>query len=108
MRKRGVSDVLLPRIYERDIDVLIQEELLFNESVRSLFSKALELRDSIQIDRCALSVFDSTGETDIEARFSCGEHRGALLIENKIDAAFSQPNRSDIANVQRFYRHSLG
>lgn len=95
MSNRGIGDVLLPRLYERDIDVLVQEELLFNESVRSLFSSALELPDSIQIDRCALSVFDSTGETDIEARFSCGEHRGALLIENKIDAAFqpTQPER---------------
>ena len=95
MSKRNISDVQLPRLYERDIDVLVQEELLFNESVRSLFSKALELLNSIQIDRCTLSVSDSTGETDIEARFSCGEHRGALLIENKIDAAFqpTQPER---------------
>lgn len=93
--KHGVRDVLLPRLYERDIDVLIQEELLFNQSVRSLFSEALKLPGSIQIDRCALSVFDNTGETDIEVRFSRGEHRGALLIENKIDAAFqpTQPER---------------
>ncbi|WP_164938050.1 PD-(D/E)XK nuclease family protein [Bradyrhizobium guangxiense] len=95
MSEHGVSDVLLPRLYERDIDVLIQEELLFNESVRYLFSKALKLPHPIQIDRCALSVSDSTGETDIYARFSCGELRGALLIENKIDAAFqpTQPER---------------
>ncbi len=89
------NDISLPRLYERDIDVLVQEELLFNQHVASLFGSRLGLPTPIQITRCALSVSDASGETDIEARFSAEGCYGALLIENKIDAAFQprQPER---------------
>jgi hypothetical protein len=83
-----------PRLYERDIDFIVREELLFNEHVRTLFRYKLELPDAITVESCLLSVSDNTGETDIEVRFACGELRGMMLIENKIDAAF-QPNQPE-------------
>lgn len=86
---------LLPRLYERDIDVLLQEELLFNPAVVKVFSDALGLQAVPQISECGLSVVDATGETDVHAIFAMPGARGTILIENKIDAAFQprQPER---------------
>ncbi|MBZ9774021.1 PD-(D/E)XK nuclease family protein [Mesorhizobium sp. CO1-1-8] len=86
---------VLPRLYERDIDVLLQEELIFNEGVRRLFSTALELDETFQVLACRLSVVDASGETDVLATISVGSRRGFLLVENKIDASFQprQPER---------------
>jgi len=90
-----MADLLLPRLYERDIDVLLQEELIFNDAVNAIFRDALKLDGSFRIQKCRLSVVDETGETDLFAVFSFGNRSGALLIENKIDAAFQprQPQR---------------
>lgn len=89
------SALLIPRLYERDIDVLIQEELVFNQATRLLFSQALDVPAIEHVHYCNLSVVDSTGETDLLVAFSIGDADCALLIENKIDAAFQprQPER---------------
>ena len=68
----GPETVRLPRLYERDIDVLLQEELIFNRSVCRVFSSALGFEDLLQVNQCLLSVVDGTGETDLWARFSLG------------------------------------
>jgi hypothetical protein len=89
------AEVVLPRLYERDIDVLLQEELIFNEAVCDIFSSALGLNAPLRVSECSLSVVDGTGETDLLARFLVDGKSGVLLIENKIDAAFQpmQPER---------------
>jgi hypothetical protein len=89
------AEVLLPRLYERDIDVLLQEELIFNEAVCNIFSSALGLTAPLRVSPCTLSVVDGTGETDLLVRFLVNGASGVLLIENKIDAAFqpTQPER---------------
>jgi hypothetical protein len=75
--------------------LLLQEKLIFNKAVCSIFSNALGLKFTLRIIQCSLSVVDGTGETDLLARFDSGEESGVLLIENKIDAAFQpmQPER---------------
>jgi len=87
--------ILLPRLYERDIDVLLQEELIFNQNVALTFAKALGLTHPLHVRDCRLSVVDQTGETDVFALFETGGQKGLLLIENKIDAGFQprQPER---------------
>jgi hypothetical protein len=89
------AEVALPRLYERDIDVLLQEELIFNEAVCDVLSSALGFKAPLQVSECSLSVVDGTGETDLLARFVIDGKSGVLLIENKIDAAFQpmQPER---------------
>jgi hypothetical protein len=89
-----MPQIILPRLYERDIDVLLQEELIFNEHVRNLLANALNLT-SMHASECSLSVMDATGETDLVAKYSCNNRNGILLIENKIDAEFQplQPER---------------
>jgi len=90
-----MAEVLLPRLYERDIDVLLQEELIFNDVVCQLFSDALPLGQPMQVHQCRLSVVDQSGETDLYAMFTSGDKNGIILIENKIDASFQprQPER---------------
>lgn len=90
------AEISLPKLYERDIDVLLQEELIFSQSVCDLIGTALGFRAPLVVNQCALSVVDATGETDLLARFSIEEgQEGVLLIENKIDANFQplQPER---------------
>jgi hypothetical protein len=85
----------LPRLYERDIDVLLQEELIFNEAVREVIRRQLSIEAPLEIVRCGLSVVDETGETDLVAQFVSGNTEGVILIENKINAVFqtTQPQR---------------
>ena len=94
-QRQEMTDVQLPRLYERDIDVLLQEELVFNRKVCEVISEALRLKGALCVQQCRLSVVDQTGETDLFAHFSIGDQQGVLLIENKIDAAFQprQPER---------------
>ena len=86
---------VLSRLYERDIDVLLQEELIFNARRSDLLAGALRLEGTLKVHRCQPSVVDATGETDVLAAFSLGNRHGAILIENKIDAGFQprQPER---------------
>jgi hypothetical protein len=94
-RADELAAVLLPRLYERDIDVLLQEELIFNPAVALLFAKALGFDQPLLVRDCRLSVVDNTGETDVFALFEVEGRKGVLLIENKIDAGFMprQPER---------------
>jgi hypothetical protein len=48
------ADVMLPRLYERDIDVLLQEELIFNEAICDVFSNALGLEAPFRVSECSL------------------------------------------------------
>lgn len=82
---------VLPRLYERDIDAVLQEELLFNAAVRRLFAKSVGWRD-LAVESCRLSQVDSTGETDVVADCQLETGGATLLVENKIDAAF-QPDQ---------------
>ncbi len=95
IQMQALTNISIPRLYERDIDILMQEELLFNGGVKTLFGTVLKLSAPIEVSTCRLSVWDNTGETDIECRFSSEQCDGVLLIENKIDAAFQprQPER---------------
>jgi len=87
------TSIDLPRLYERDIDVLLQEELVFNPTLLQLIASELGL-EQINVEQCRLSVVDDTGETDLFAHFSMADRRGVLLIENKVDAVF-QPNQPE-------------
>lgn len=73
------AEVMLPRLYERDIDVLLREELIFNEADCDIFSSALGLNAPWQVSECSLSVVDGTGETDLLARFLVDGESGVLL-----------------------------
>ena len=50
-----MSEIVLPRLYERDIDVLLQEELVFNDKVCEVISQALRLVGKLSVHQCRLS-----------------------------------------------------
>ncbi len=91
----SVNDALLSRLYERDIDVLLQEDLIFSEPLCQLVSRSLNFHEQLRVTQCRLSVVNSTGETDLFAYLDLTERAGILLIENKIDVKFQprQPER---------------
>ena len=89
-----MSELSLPRLYERDIDFLLQEELIFNPMVQQIFCDALKISRDLRIEKCGLSVSDTSGETDVFAEGIAGNQRCAILIENKIDAVF-QPRQGE-------------
>lgn len=68
---------------------------MFNEEVKRLFASALGVSGVVEFRNCRLSVVDETGETDLLAELSVENGAAAILIENKIDAAFQplQPER---------------
>ena len=90
-----IGEIILPRLYERDIDVVLQEELLFNSAVVGLFVEVLGLPRPVTVRRCELSVIKINGETDVLVSVLGANKNFGILIENKIDASFQerQPER---------------
>lgn len=85
------------RKYERDIDLLVAEELSVSQGFRSWFLQQTKFSAS---DNCALvDVFvswsDSSGESDLVAVFARSDGSPfAIHVENKIDAPF-MPNQRE-------------
>ena len=86
----------IPGVCERDLDLLLLEELVASHVFRAWFA-----------DRCAVpapidsgwfdvqrSVTQSLGESDLEFTFESSSGLVRLLIENKVDAGF-QVNQAD-------------
>ena len=92
----GAIPVTLEAIYERDIDLLLLEELASNDTLRSYvlekaFGRALA---GCKVRVVAHSVVDPEwGESDIEVIVDTPGGSLALLIENKINAEF-QPGQA--------------
>lgn len=81
----------LKKVYERDIDLILIEELHSSLGFREWFGRQLGLDsdDTKELIDIRHSVTDFTGESDIELGL-CGEDgvRRLVLVENKIDAEF--------------------
>lgn len=81
---------------ERDIDVLLAEELRVNPIFARWFLDAQNVNSQVEVPavRTSVSEMDGRGrETDVLALFGADkENRHAVLVENKIEADF-QPNQ---------------
>ncbi len=76
----------LSYVSEKDIDLLIIEELISSEEFRNLFLYRTN-RHNYSIHSIEHSKFDPIhGESDITVLFTIGTDKYALLIENKVDA----------------------
>lgn len=82
------SDTSLPRLYERDVDVLLAEEFVFNRQLIRFLAESLKIHSPADVRHCRLSVEDAMGETDLLIELEIGPETGMILIENKIDANF--------------------
>lgn len=83
------------RMEERDVDLLLLEELLASATFRAWFLPVCGLTPHLTPVTGGRSISTANGESDIEIEFEDGAHRIQLLIENKINAAFqaTQPER---------------
>lgn len=88
--------VQLRNVKERDIDLLVVEELASSRDFRDWFARRTSVPTPGMLSRVSHSVFEGGhGESDLEVLFEHKGRRVLLLVENKIDAAFQplQPER---------------
>jgi len=81
-------------VTERDVDLLIVEELASDSGFREWFLSEVGLSGPFELIEIAHSVSDSSGESDIEVTVGCGTDKVLVLIEDKIDAPL-QPRQAE-------------
>ena len=79
-------DIVLNYVYERDIDLLVIEEIVSNKEFANIFFSKIGMRDNEVLKAYHSLTHISLGESDITIVIKNGERKHALLIENKIDA----------------------
>lgn len=98
------EDLTLESVSERDIDLLLIEELKCSEGFREWFLSHLAMAlghapwrglSSYRVRHSVTGVGKHTGETDVEVSFDASGTRVLVLVENKVDAPFQldQPSR---------------
>jgi hypothetical protein len=111
------GSIILPRFYERDIDILLAEELQVSPAFANWFLSATKCADceAGKVLEVAVSKSDNLGESDLVVLFESVDttSRFALFIEDKIDAPL-QPEqlaryrkRAEIGRQRDFYSHFL-
>ncbi len=92
---------IIESVRERDIDLLLLEELYAKSGFDKLLFDSIEQKNLVFIDAYRSVVFGGLGETDIEVH--CKNNKNGelfyILIENKIDANFQ--NKQYDRYVQR-------
>lgn len=105
---------------ERDLDLLLREELYVSEGFQQFFFfnlgekvKAAPLPSSRAVDEETLqnakltcvrhSVFQCGGESDLEVHLNCSGRRIRILIEDKIDAAFQNQQAEGYISRGEYY-----
>ena len=82
-----MEERMMNAIVERDIDLLVLEEMVSNPDFLSVFVKKLGINYGVEIVSYFHSVMDrDLGESDITVIINNNGKNHALLIENKIDA----------------------
>lgn len=79
---------ILESVRERDVDLLILEELYAKTGFETLFLKIIDKQDFSFVKAYRSMTTAGLGETDIQAEFIFGQKQLILLIENKVDAEF--------------------
>jgi hypothetical protein len=80
----------LDRVEERDIDLLLLEELICEQGMRDLLAQLVlgETNDAAFLEVSNSISTASDGESDLIAIYALGDRRLAVMIENKISASF--------------------
>ena len=90
------EDLTLESVTERDVDLVLVEELKCSEGFRKWFlTKALgrtpwRAPSSLRVRHSVSGAGKHAGETDIEIGFFAAGKRVVLLMENKVDAPFQR------------------
>jgi len=80
-------------VYERDVDLLLLEELHCSASFVEWFGRQVGVQNA-EFDNAWCSVFNADGESDLLLRLRIGDERVGVLIEDKISAS-AQPKQDD-------------
>ena len=91
-------------VSEQDMDMLIIEEFICNESFRHLFydQEKIKLNHNFAVCEAYRSLSDADGESDITFILSDGKTKVAILIEDKIDApTMSQQSERYIIRAEK-------
>ena len=94
--------VSIPSVCERDMDLMLLEELVASSDFRSWFLSQLGIDDDATLVEASHSVDTQNGESDLELTFQGFGGGVKILIEDKIDAPF-QPNQA-----QRYLERAEG
>lgn len=87
-------DLNLSGVTERDVDLMILEELIASQEFRDRFTERIRIGTALSVTSAARSVTTSNGESDIEVSFTDGHRTTHVLIENKVDAPL-QPSQGE-------------
>lgn len=83
-----MRDTELRGITERDIDLLLLEELVASREFSEWFGAQAGIDASHHLAGVSRSVITSSGESDLEVLYRSAHVTTRLLVENKIDAVF--------------------
>jgi hypothetical protein len=102
-QEESLPKIELRGVTERDVDLLLLEELVAQADFRDWFGIQAGLEMPQSLAGAARSVVTSTGESDLEVTYCRGELRTRLLVENKIDAAFQRRQADRYAERAQAY-----
>jgi hypothetical protein len=93
------------RVLERDIDLLVLEELHVSEAFRRWFLEQVlgPNQPAPEFVGAWHSVSNATGESDLEIDVSVGGERQRILVENKLEAAFQEAQEIRYCDRGRSY-----
>lgn len=80
-------------VSEHDMDLLIMEEFICDESFRQIFFEKVNIKECV-VDKAYHSLADSNGESDITFVVDVNGSKYGILIEDKIDAV-TMPKQSE-------------
>jgi hypothetical protein len=92
--RQGSIAVQVRGITERDIDLLLLEQLVLDSSFRDGFLAEVGLASCGRLTAAARSVNTTTGESDLELTLVEGQRVTKVLVENKVDALL-QPRQAE-------------
>jgi hypothetical protein len=90
----ALVDLNLSGVTERDVDLMMVEELVASQEFRNRFTERIGIGTALSVTSAARSVATSNGESDIEVSFTDGHRTTHVLIENKVDAPL-QPSQGE-------------
>jgi hypothetical protein len=89
-----MSDIFIPDVSERDIDLLLLEEAIASPRFTSWLLEQVGINEWHTLAEAHRSVKTGNGESDLELAFRGADGKVTrLIVENKIDAVF-QPNQA--------------
>src|SRR5258706_3955926 len=88
-----MADIEVRSVYERDLDLLLLQELHASKQFLAWFLRAVNQPEGLAMRGIARSVTDGIGESDLEVILGDPECETRILVENKINAP-PQPDQA--------------